>query len=446
MKNDDFFKSLKENLENRPEPTFQEGAWKAMEKQLVESKEEENTTAWTGKWWLPLLLLLLLGMAGSNFWFYNQLQTLKNNSLSIQTDTVYKSQVIFQRDTIYQTRVIKEIVRIEKNTSQNFDNQNAPNNQNLANLSTTENPFEVNGAAIQKEIADLMESFGQLAAIPLLDLTKENPLIISDLSNKNTSENTGLIKDKSTDLVANSPMLSFDKLPNLETKLITWNPIIPDLFIDIPYVKKQKTLRQRVYEMRPQTFRLALNGGFANTNNKELDNLGGYIFGLNASIGFSPNIRLWSEAAFLQVKYSSSKIAPELGIPNIAPPQDNFEFQKAEVTQPTYQFGLGFQYLFNARNKFKPYLGVGYGMVALVPYEVTYDYTDPSTDIDLTLEQTVKQNDLLKGQILLKAGLEYKFTKRWAWQLEGMYRKGNENIGLSAPNVWSARSGLAFKF
>ena len=63
MKNDDFFKSLKENLENRPEPAFQEGAWKAMEKQLVESKEVEKTSAWTGKWWLPLLLLLLLSIA-----------------------------------------------------------------------------------------------------------------------------------------------------------------------------------------------------------------------------------------------------------------------------------------------------------------------------------------------------------------------------------------------
>jgi len=453
---EDFYKSIKENLENRQEPSFREEAWEAMEQQLIEAEQLETTSVWTGRLALPLLLLLL-GMAGSNFWFYQQLHKVKNNLLYVQTDTIYKSQVIIQTDTIYQTKLIEEIVTVNTNilSPPSVENQGISNFQNISDKISS----SINGTDIQNHITYFNKQFQQQATqYSIASPYWKNRSTINPISSNNWNVLNGVI---SNSLITNTKPIEEETivyndlnsstfpvihLPLLSQPFFTSNLNNTPIDIELPFVKQQKTLQQRMYQIRPKTFHLGLLGGVAITDHKDLEHKGGYTFGLNATIGFTSNFRLWSEASFTELEYSSIIIDPALGIPSIDLPKDNFVFQFAEVNQPAYQFGAGFQYLLNARKKWKPYVGIGYGVVALVPYEVAYEFTDLNSNVDLILEQDVKRKKLLKDHIMLKTGLEYDFTKRWAFQLDGMYRKGNENMGLSSPNVWSVRSGLIYKF
>jgi len=451
---EDFYKSIKENLENRPEPAFREPAWEAMEQQLIDAEQVVLTPVWIGKLAVPLLLLFL-GMSGSNFWLFQQLQTEKNNQLLVQTDTIYNSQVIIQTDTIYQTKLINQIITV---------NQNRINAPTLVNKEqrTFQNPsaqknLVVHRTAIQSEIQYLRQKFERLAT-PILSTNWEKSSMNHSRSSNNGHVLNGAILNSSKTIrqslnrealktAGNSPpIFAIGNLPILTPMF--YIPLFNNspLKVTVPFVKRKTTIGQRVYQMRPKTFHLGVLGGMVIANHADLDDIGGYTFGLNATVGFSSNFRLWGEAAFMKLEYSSTNIDPALGIPTITPPQDNLEFEEAEVTQPAYQFGAGVQYLFNAHKQWKPYLGVGYGVVALVPHEVSYEFSDPSTDIEFKLIRDVQRNELLRNQLLLKTGLAYEFSNRWTVLLEGMYRKGDKNMDLNPTNVWSVRSGLSYKF
>jgi len=83
---------------------------------------------------------------------------------------------------------------------------------------------------------------------------------------------------------------------------------------------------------------------------------------------------------------------------------------------------------------------------SLVRYEVAYEFKDPSTNIELILEQVVNRSKLIKGQILFKTGINYRVYRNWSLQIEGMYRMSNRKEGISSPNILGIRSGLSYQF
>ena len=115
---DNFFDDLKNNLEHRPEPEFEESAWLAMEKTMQPNQKPKRVIGW---WWLSSLILALVM---SNIWMYFQMKnanqlanTFQNSTIEIRRDTIFNSQTIYIRDTIFQNN---STIVSKNNTNSNF--------------------------------------------------------------------------------------------------------------------------------------------------------------------------------------------------------------------------------------------------------------------------------------------------------------------------------------
>ena len=448
--NDGFFKSIKDNLDNRPEPTFKKDAWMRMEEKLEASKQVPTQNMGGLQWWLPLLLLSLFGLAGSNIWMYRQLERTNNQQVLLQRDTIYTSKVIVQRDTIYKTKIIQETTvspPIKQATANNYSPFFKTNIFSVPNFSEKHFYSGATASSISGLIADMQS--------PNIGIGGARSNFSDYLPHKDkaySKDGWNSLKNKSDNQVQNKIETNFDwnqplqAISSLPPNLIDWqnNYSLPEL--EIPIVKKRKTIQQQVYQMRPRTFSLGIQGGYLAVMNSQVDNFKGQIYGLNASADFSESFKLWADVSFLELSYESKQLDETLGIPNVSPANNNYIFVKAEASQPAYQFSAGLQYLWNSKGKLKPYLGVGYGAISLVPYEVAYEFKDPSTNIELILEQVVNRSKLIKGQILFKTGINYRVYRNWSLQIEGMYRMSNRKEGISSPNILGIRSGLSYQF
>ena len=105
---DDLFKNIKDNLDNRPEPTFDKKAWQDMEKRL-------DKKPWRGgglfAWALPVALAVLFM---SNLFFFKKLNDAneKISKIELRADTIFQTKYIYQYDTLYRERVETQYVTL----------------------------------------------------------------------------------------------------------------------------------------------------------------------------------------------------------------------------------------------------------------------------------------------------------------------------------------------
>ena len=184
---DNFFKQFQDNLENRPEPAFEEKDWLALEKQLPpqrESRPLSNLLFW------GLAPLLLCSLA-ANWFFYHQIkntkqqmavlnsrfETVNSKTIVIQTDTIYKFHTIVQRDTIYKTRVVREtVVSYLPPTFEGFQKNNLTN---LLSNTPLNLPFNSTENILNHHSNDNALLFNQT------DSLNYKPLIINELDKLN---------------------------------------------------------------------------------------------------------------------------------------------------------------------------------------------------------------------------------------------------------------------
>jgi len=210
--NDEFFNSLKDNLENRPEPTFKKDAWTRMEEKLVAPQQAPTQTR-GGHWWLPLLLLLLFGLAGSNVWLYRQLSQTNNQQVLVQTDTIYHSKVIVQTDTIYQTKIIRETsvdTSVKQARENNYSTFFQPNMFSVPTFLEKNFFSGTNGSRISNSIGSIQA--------PYTGISSTLPNFSDYLLQKNKADN----KDGWSRLVDKSANQEQDKI---ETNIILNQPL-----------------------------------------------------------------------------------------------------------------------------------------------------------------------------------------------------------------------------
>ena len=113
---DNFFKQFKDNLDNLPEPAFQEQDWQALSHRLPAQREKYPLSIWL--LWL-LAPLFLMSLAANGFQYkarenaQKKITLLENrsetaNTVVIQSDTIYKVKTVFERDTVYKTKILRE--------------------------------------------------------------------------------------------------------------------------------------------------------------------------------------------------------------------------------------------------------------------------------------------------------------------------------------------------
>lgn len=420
---DDFFKQLKDNLENRAEPASEERDWQDLQKRL-DQHEKKRPAGFAWWWWLALpLLLLLLGLNGAFFWELRKANQ-KIYTLEIQSDTIYKTQVIYQRDTIYKTRVIRETVIAYRtidltSTTAYFGTKNG-------GLKTTDK--EKKNAIILKDITS--ESNG-LNSITTPNVTSQS----LDYSNyKGIAENKMLLTD-------------FDKIRKLDYDSLTIPSRDLPKMSDEPVVKKsKKTLPQHLYTLRPKAFQLGIHGGGTFPFSKEVKPIAGYSAGLQGIIEFSPSLQLWADATYVKTSFETDRIDATIGVPLVEPPSDDFTFLLAEVPQPSLQFSVGMQSFFNTKGKIQPFIGAGIGAVSLLPHEIIYEFKDQTLGIEWSIDKGVPRSETLANFWMARAGLAYKISEHLQGQFTGMYRGNWKGTKAQFPQVLGIQAGLNYRF
>ncbi|MCB9294687.1 MAG: hypothetical protein H6559_16435 [Lewinellaceae bacterium] len=419
---DDFFQQFRENLENRPEPAFEERDWRGMERLLDEQgKKRPFAPAW---WWvLPFLILLL---AANAFVLLEQRKAnQKLSELASRRDTVYHTRVVYLTDTIYQTVVAGE-------------KQAAP-----------AAPLPVAGWSrlFQGRFTPLLEDGPPSAG--LFATGSARPLA-APLRSGERQEGTAPTETaaEAEEAVGEGPGLLLAPIADkgLPPFLSAQRPTLPKLTLEPVTVKRKKTFVQYVYPLRPKGLHLGLGGGGVFPFSRTLTRQAGGLAGLQLAVEFSPQIRMWMDASYFKIYIETDRMDESIGVPAVAPPTDEFAFLKAEVPQPTLQFSAGMQYVFLPSGKWHPFAGLGYGTVSLLPHDVIYEFVNPLTGEEWNFDGSVPGGTWKGGFVFFQGGLEHEFSQRWRAQLSASYRTNWNNVGSSSPRILGARGGLMYKF
>ena len=412
---EDFFKQFRQNLEHRPEPGFEEQDWQDLQKRL-DRKDKKPPPLLI--WWLGLPLMLLIG---ANIWLFQAMQKASRQTaaLEIRRDTIVQTRVVYITDTIYRTRVLRERIveylpaRSAKRTEPVAGRPAGP---------LAEPRFSVDHPPEKRDLPIARQEAG-----------RDSILLPIVLKNEQVAESQHMEK-------------KMDRLYLPDHYLAGRSPASPLRAILIPATKQKKTIRHHLYTMRPKGFQAGITGGWAYPFSKDLHQQRGSSVGVQAAVAFSPSLELWADALYFNLRYETNRMGDDIGVPTVAPPSDDLTFIKAELPQPSLQYSLGMSYLFRPGRPLRPCIGLGYGVVSLLPYEIIYDFEDKALGIEWIYEKQVERSGLLTGFGLLRLGADYQLSRRWNAQLRATYRSHLYNIPSQSPRLLGLQGGINYRF
>ena len=404
---------LRQNLENRPEPAFEENDWMALQKRL--DQHDKKTRSWVLPlpiWWLlPTTLLLSTAFLGFELHHANQ----KINAMTVQCDTLIRSHVVLETDTVYITKTVYQDRYVYL--------PSPPSN------------------ATALPVTQQQQKAGLLTETPVNQL----------LTDENAHQKEVLDAVKTSPEVPSLAKVSIAKLANQKLNLLRYPYHKPSpLAISFEAAKPpKKTFEQQVnriiYQMQPKNFQLGAETGFIYPLSANIQKGSGFSTGIRATTAFSERLRLWGDASYTNLYFTSGIMDEAIGVPTIPAPGDNYSFEHATVTQPSLHYNLGLQYSFG-HGRLRPFVGLGVGATSLLPYIIKYEFQDQSGTDDITIDKEVHQSGYISGFIPIQAGFEGRISKRWYWQTVGMYRFSPFKSGLKAPDVLGISGRLMYRF
>ena len=251
---DNFFDELKNNLNSRPEPEFEDSAWLAMEQKMQPQKKGKR---YIGGLWLMLLTIPLLFSYGYSYFKIKEAKVAINEmKIQILRDTIYTTRTVYIRDTIYQNNPVV-VSESSKSPSQfnpsfrltSFSSQSPFFNIKDPNNSFTYHTFKNNSSTSRTGIFSFSNSSRLLAY-------RNNSIIDS---------NSEPVIDKNDNI--DSRNLKVVLLSSLEIGFVESNqqfPIEMNLQ-EVAILKKNKWRKRRsqiVNMMRPKSFQFGLGGGY----------------------------------------------------------------------------------------------------------------------------------------------------------------------------------------
>ncbi len=410
---EDFFKEIKDNLEGRPEPPFEENAWKGMEKKLDGQPEKRRTAfAW---WWLalPLLGLSLL----SNMLVFNELQksNAKIATLELRRDSVFQTNVVYRTDTIYQTRIVRETVREYLPSVFASSPLGRPSATYFGQMPPTASQ---SGSGSLQAGQPLSE--GQMAPTnPALD-SADAALALRDME--------------------------LEGIKNLGLKRLRVRGSVPQVYaVTSPPPVHKPGFGQRVAESFKHT-EVGLAGGLNLPVAKGLKRLTSLSGSLQIAVPISQRLRLWTDISIQNLRYESNRISDDIGVPYLESPLPGFNFINAEVLKKSRQLAFGLQYFWLKKGKSKPYIGLGYGLEDVLPHNISYDFRNEDTELERTETVDFLGDGPMPRFLMFRAGLEREIYKNWYWDMAASYRSNLKANDLHSPNVLNISTGLRYHF
>ena len=450
---DKFLQKFKDNLENQSTPEFNEQDWADMQRRLNQQAAVKHKAI---NYWAWAAVILLLAIFGSNWLVMQELKKAndKISQLEANRDTIIQTNIIYRTDTIFQTMDGQLVYKHSRNT---LANNNTPNQSIItaSSLSSEKNKEAIissniplnskkkNYPVLSREQVN-MESV-EIVAIPKEEISK-SPHFTKTIvlpSNKNLIEITTGLTKQSYQL----PILS--KISQLDKQLLTIKKHPLPKWFEAPIVSihKKKTIQQYIYPMRPKGIEIGLNYSQGTTFKDFHKHLDINQWGITAQIKFSQPFRLWLAGNYTDLDYETKEMGDKYGVPIIAAPSDNLEFEEANIHRDFWSVSMGLQYNFRPSKQWQPFIGAGYGFSNLTQNKIQYELKEDRMGGNQSLsinEQVIYDNGKNLPLAVFKGGLSYNLTKKWRLQLEGEYLYRIADFNNQMPNILSGRLGILY--
>lgn len=426
---EDFYDSIKDNLENRPEPSFREDAWRAMEAKLDHfEKSQIRLVVWP--WWSYALLAVLPLSILLNAWLFLQ-RTVDSGSLTLsenKVDTIVKTQLIYLTDTLLQTQVVKQLIpRPASVHIQSWPPRFA------ADLQGAVSPF----GSTQKAPAfgsRIMERFaqGQGGGIHLLSL-REN---LGPTALVNTQEADLKSRDDVASLLIGKKNL-LHRPQSTSREAMKGLPISSYSYTPPP-----------VWEyFRPQGISIGAQIGGLIPLTEDIAEPYAFQRAIQLKLQLPNRWAVWGEIGLLDIRYRMSETGERVGLPSVAPPADNFDFQHVQVWQERTDLSVGLEYAFTSnKRRERPTVGLGYNALGFRPYEVFYEFKDQNTDTDIQVEKNIDMTDGTVHYLNSKAGYQWPIGQQVIWDLSLNYRYRLNDNRFTNPNMLGLTTSFSVRF
>lgn len=421
---EDFYKTFKDNLENRPEPAFNERAWQTMQSQL-DALDQSKSRVVVWPWWSYAMLALLPLSIFLNAWLFMQrsdepTRFPKEASMTLlQPDTVIQTKLVYQRDTIVQVRIIRE--QVER--ANHYANSWLP--------------------ALEQNLQKQFDRFGQTA------LSMSDSGIPTDQQAGTQFSTKQLLEALRQDIGAGEkPVdqgLALLSQPQLSISM-DQSSAEPNMQ-GLPISAFHYTPPPLWHQLQPEGATIGAGFGLLIPTTAEMEDPHAIQRAVTLKLRMPNKWAVWGEFGLLDIRY----ILPDVGASyEIAPaesPADNFEFREVKVSQERWHWGAGLAYAFSSKaGAGRPTLGVGYNALGYKPYEVFYKFQDINTGTEIRVEERVDRQDNPAHYLSFKAGYQWPIGKACLWDLSLDYKYSLGRNKYSNPNLVGITSNFSFQF
>lgn len=453
--------NIKKTMDSHPDFPVNEQMFTDIVGRLEKEKEKRFLFAW----WLPILLLGVLGtafFAGFFYYKYKQVQNQLSKSESLASfeeytviDTSYKKEQVIIYDTIYREYIIP-IKRKEVNQPVSY-----LNSQGLANLSL----FSPNITNTENSTTSLISLVGGGFYADYRGITKLN--FNTDYFEQQKTPTLAIIKGEEyapTKNLTQFPVQEIDGIVMKELKSeVTDGLLYIDGSLMNAYIKEKdkKSWLKRTWAglsflskksadfLKPKYFALAVpRGRFTQLNLTRYERNSSW--GIQAEGGFNSNLSWVVGAELLSSnfgqRYNEVDINTITGFPIISPNASTDKLHEIYGYFNFLQIPLGLKYAFLKDNKVRPYLGAGVVPYLPVKSNLEYEFLSPA-------EYYIQKNDVLPSKFKTadfwtSIGAYYLYNNKWRFTLEGSFQKSFKTSLYEYENhqflKWSL--GVQYKF
>ncbi|MEZ5044403.1 MAG: hypothetical protein R2828_31205 [Saprospiraceae bacterium] len=431
---DDFYKSLKDNLENRPEPHFEESAWNALDNQLNQLEQQKGRiVVWP--WWSYVLLALLplsVILNGWLFWQNQQVATTPittNAAMAPSVDTVFQTRFVYQFDTVHHTQIIEKQKLVPIGFGSSWKNRLQGDMEFWTQRFSIQGNKSTDVSSVVT-ISEWLQSRAIDTAYPLA--------IHPDLGKPKGGAETNQEKGDKLSLM---PLQKLGFLLDIPLQKENANAY------DLPIAAFRPTRPPFLSALRPQGLSIGLHGGVAYPFLERVEDEAAHYRGINLALQFPGHVELWGELGFQNINYKVYEMDEALGVPVKEAPVGGFTFYNALVLQSRLYYAGGLKYRFlHLGSRWRPVVEMGYSSLSFLPYEIYYEFQDPNIDNDIRLENHIDRKDGPTHYLITRAGYEMVLNKRWQWQIMGEFRYSLSENTFTNPHLLGLKAGLSYQF
>lgn len=199
--------------------------------------------------------------------------------------------------------------------------------------------------------------------------------------------------------------------------------------------------------IRPKYFKAGVGLGWMMAGSLGLMHEGGFSGSAEGLIGLSRHWGLTARYSAGQLHYKGHEAAAVWGAPALPDPGYGQHLSEVDVTgQKFSQFDLGLRYTFSRPGRPRPFVGLSWGNLVILPYTVEYELRyEPSGNIQKSVFSVEKQTRL-RNLVRLGTGVEIPLSQRFDLTLEGAWQRQWKKPHHLAPDLLGIQGGLHWLF